>query len=97
MGGDEFIILTSLTPFDTPATLENYGQQIAQTLNQTVVVGGQRAKLGASIGIAIHDGLLGVDNFISLADEAMYEAKRRGGGAHISPASVALYAKRHAS
>ena len=91
MGGDEFILLTPLTVFDTIETLQAYGDAIVQSVREPIITDGQHAQLGASVGIAVHDGKLGPDQLISLADDAMYEAKRRGGGTLIAPQSVALF------
>ena len=91
MGGDEFILLTPLTVFDTIETLQAYGDAIVQSVREPIIADGQHTQLGASVGIAVHDGKLGPDQLISLADDAMYEAKRRGGGTLVASHSVALF------
>ena len=56
MGGDEFILLTPLTVFDTAETLRSYGDAIVRAIGEPIVADGHHAQLGASVGIAVHDG-----------------------------------------
>ena len=74
MGGDEFILLTPFTAFDSLESLHAYGAQIVSAVSEPIATNNTTAQLGASVGIALHDGVLGPDQFISLADDAMYEA-----------------------
>ena len=97
MGGDEFILLTPFAAFDSLESLVAYGTQIVGAVREPVMTNGSAAQLGASVGIAVHDGVLGPDQFISLADDAMYEAKRSGGGVRMSPSTVSLFQQRSAS
>lgn len=97
MGGDEFMLITPLTAFDTLDTLIAHGNQVVESVSQPIVAKGQAMQLGASLGVAINDGKLGTDQIISLADAAMYEAKRHGGGTQVSPASIALFQQQRAS
>lgn len=97
MGGDEFVVLIPMTRFETIESLTSFSDRIVQSINEPIVADGKPAQLGASIGVAIHDGHMGADQLISLADDAMYEAKRRGGGTVFSPASLTTFAHRSAS
>lgn len=97
MGGDEFILLTPLTPFDTIEVLQSYGEEIVRSLSEPMIADGNPAQLGASVGIAVHDGIVGPDQLISLADDAMYEAKRQGGGTKFSPNTANNFSDRQAS
>jgi len=97
MGGDEFILLTPLTQFDTLEVLQNYGNEIVRSVSEPMIADGNAAQLGASVGIAVHDGIVGPDQLISLADDAMYEAKRQGGGTRFSPHTANHFADRMAS
>lgn len=97
MGGDEFVLLTPLTVFDNVETLQIYGDVIAKSLSEPIVSNGETMQLGASIGIAVHDGTSGPDQFISAADAAMYTAKRAGGGTAVSEASADMFTRKDAS
>ncbi len=99
MGGDEFIIILPITAFDTTEGLSNFGRAIDTAISQPMVVDGRNAQLGASVGLALHVPGLDADQLISLADHAMYEAKRSGGGLKIADASSGALAalKRTAS
>lgn len=92
MGGDEFIIIVPITAFDTREGLSNFGQALETAISQPMVVDGRNAQLGASVGLAIHVPGLDADQLISLADHAMYEAKRDGGGLKVADASSAALA-----
>jgi len=89
MGGDEFIIIVPITIFDTIEGLENFGATIDAAISEPMSVDGHKAQLGSSIGLAVRTNGLDADQFISLADHAMYEAKRAGGGLRTSPKSQA--------
>ena len=97
MGGDEFVVLVPMTQFETLDSLREYGDQIVATVSEPMVAAGQPAQLGASVGIAVHDGQMGPDQLVSFADDAMYAAKRAGGGTKLSQESLELYAQRKAS
>ena len=97
MGGDEFVVLVPMTQFETLDSLREYGDQIVATVSEPMVAAGQPAQLGASVGIAVHDGHMGPDQLVSFADDAMYAAKRAGGGTKLSQESLELYAQRKAS
>lgn len=92
MGGDEFIIILPVTVFDTEQGLSSFGHAINETISQPLVLDGRNAQLGASVGLAMHAPGMDADQLISLADHAMYEAKRSGGGLKIADASSAAFA-----
>ena len=93
MGGDEFIIVLPITVFDTAAGLTEFGQLLNDTISQPITVENRPAQLGASVGLAMHSGNLDADQLISLADRAMYAAKRDGGGLKIAGASAEALAE----
>ena len=93
MGGDEFIIILPITVFDTIDSLEEFGAAISGAISEPVSIDGTVARLGSSIGLAVLTNDLDADQFISLADHAMYAAKRAGGGLRTSPTSLTALAK----
>ena len=97
MGGDEFIVIVPLNQFDGLGTLERYGNDIVCSIGEPIVGTDFSETLGASVGIAVYDGVVGADQLIRLADASMYEAKRAGGGVQVSPASVELFSRRKVS
>lgn len=84
MGGDEFIVLTPVTAFDSMRSLTRFGDDLVTAISKPMTVDGHAAQLGASIGLAISTTGIGADQLISSADNAMYEAKRNGGGVEIA-------------
>lgn len=77
LGGDEFEII--LPDIDDRGVLGELAERIIQMLAQPYSIGGQRARVGASVGIAIapYDGLERSDMMKS-ADMALYAAKNAG-------------------
>ncbi|WP_197491501.1 GGDEF domain-containing protein [Methylomonas methanica] len=81
MGGDEFIIL--LNGIECNGDAGVVAEKILAALKKPILLEGQIAKVGASIGIAIfpdhsHDS----EKLISYADCAMYEIKKSGKNAY---------------
>ncbi len=77
MGGDEFaVVLTD--PVDE-AGVDEVARRILAAMNDPIAVAGGEVTLSASIGTAIADSST-VPALMSRADEAMYVAKRAGGG-----------------
>jgi diguanylate cyclase (GGDEF)-like protein/PAS domain S-box-containing protein len=77
VGGDEFAIL--LHHVQDRAAIAKSCHSLITSLGQEYVVGGNRATIGCSIGVALFSGqqLTGSD-LMRLADAAMYQAKRAG-------------------
>lgn len=80
MGGDEFVVLLDDLGFDRPAALAHataVGQKLLEALRAVSVGGGLTCS--ASIGVTVFsDAGHSVDEMLSRADNAMYEAKKRG-------------------
>ncbi|RYE45475.1 MAG: diguanylate cyclase, partial [Hyphomicrobiales bacterium] len=77
LGGDEFEII--LPDIDDRGVLGELAGRVIQMLAQPYSIGGERARVGASVGIAIapYDGLERSDMMKS-ADMALYAAKNAG-------------------
>ncbi len=70
-GGDEFtIILTETTPDQAVEVAERLQKSLSQSLKE---------RLTLSIGLAEFRPPLGLEDFINIADKAMYDAKKAGG------------------
>ncbi|MBM2622337.1 GGDEF domain-containing protein [Actinoplanes sp. LDG1-06] len=79
LGGDEFVVLTEDLSSARDALV--VAERIVASLGEVIVVGQKRLRTPASVGVALsHSGLDGPDDLLRLADGAMHEAKRRGGG-----------------
>jgi len=90
IGGDEYVVaLTELNDPEGPAIV---AEKIIASLSKPFVIRGrEQTVVGASVGICIYpaDGA-SIDNLVSHANEAMYQAKTSGTNAYrfFSPASV---------
>jgi diguanylate cyclase (GGDEF)-like protein len=79
LGGDEFVIL--LSEFTEPKGGEVFGRRLLAALSEPIEVSGQLLKPSASIGVALFPAVgLNADDVLRAADDAMYQAKRAGGG-----------------
>jgi diguanylate cyclase (GGDEF)-like protein len=77
VGGDEFVVV--LKHLSDPCDLEDVAKNIIAEINDPIKVRGSTVSVGASIGIALFpDHAVDMDNLRSLADSAMYKAKRSG-------------------
>ena len=79
LGGDEFGVLL----FDIPdvAYAQGVAGRLLLSLQEPLTVAGQLVDVGASIGIALDtDAMRTVDDLLSDADVAMYQAKAQGKG-----------------
>jgi len=76
-GGEEFLII--VPGVDESSVLEVF-DRVKRSICQTDITTGEEAKLRVtvSIGVCVYTKSIGIDNFISLADEALYTAKEEG-------------------
>lgn len=78
IGGDEFLV--ALLDLSCRSTIESVARKLLKTLSEPINLGdGREVGIGASLGIALssqhgHD----LSRLLSLADQAMYQVKRRG-------------------
>jgi diguanylate cyclase (GGDEF)-like protein len=78
LGGDEFVVL--MEPYGERYGAEALAHRIVRSLSQAINVAGRECFIGASVGVGLMPPeLLDRDELIKLADEAMYDAKRKGG------------------
>ncbi|MGN6496231.1 MAG: putative bifunctional diguanylate cyclase/phosphodiesterase, partial [Tsuneonella sp.] len=79
LGGDEFQVI--LPDIDDRGRLGDMAGRIIQMVSQPYSLGGARAIIGTSVGMAIapYDGI-GPDELVSAADLALYAAKGGGRG-----------------
>jgi diguanylate cyclase (GGDEF)-like protein/PAS domain S-box-containing protein len=77
LGGDEFVVL-----LDEANLMENValiGQQLVDSINQPIDIGGAFAHVGVSMGIALYpDNGRAPEALLKAADDAMYAAKAAG-------------------
>ncbi len=79
VGGDEFVVLLSETR-DMKGG-ETFARKLLPVLSQPTTIGGERIVPSASLGVALFpEGATDPEELLRHADEAMYEAKRAGGG-----------------
>ena len=77
LGGDEFVVL--IEDIDSPAVAETIARNLIDNLCTGIAVPGCVMPVTTSIGIAYSDSALASgDQFIKLADEALYVAKAGG-------------------
>jgi len=84
LGGDEFAVL--LAPFDSPMVARRVAEKILATPVFSILDQGLELMLSLeiSIGIAIYpDAGQDAEALLKAADEAMYSAKKKGGGCYI--------------
>jgi diguanylate cyclase (GGDEF)-like protein len=85
LGGDEFTALVRNVP-DADAAM-HVGGRLPDAVRDPFVVAGQQIRLGLSVGIALSSADAGADALLGRADEALYLAKREGGGrVRVAPA-----------
>ena len=76
LGGDEFAVLIIQTVKHGPASV---AEKLIEALSHPFAIGTLQVEISASIGVAIYpDAGDTVDGLLHNADEAMYQAKRRG-------------------
>ncbi len=77
VGGDEFLIIATEVNF--PDNAAQIAEKVIQTVSQQIMINGQQAVVGTSIGIALFpEHGEDMDKLIKLADEAMYRVKNAG-------------------
>ncbi|WP_127503124.1 sensor domain-containing diguanylate cyclase [Actinoplanes solisilvae] len=86
LGGDEFVVFTENVSSARDALL--VAERIVTALDEPINIGARRLRTPASVGVALsHVGASNLDELLRLADAAMYQAKRRGGGIHLHGAA----------
>ncbi len=79
IGGDEFVVL--LDEIDDAKAAEVVAQKMLSLISMPLPIAGEDVAPTASIGVAVFPDAAGApDAVMRLADDAMYEAKRGGGG-----------------
>lgn len=79
LGGDEFAVAVRVGA-DAAEALQ-LAHRLRGALSEPFVVGGARAVVGATVGIALAGrDPVGAESLLGRADQAMYDAKRAGGG-----------------
>ena len=74
IGGDEFLIVA--TEIIVPENVSQIAEKVIQSVSSPFIFNGQRASIGASIGIALFpDHGENMDQLIKEADKAMYRIK----------------------
>jgi diguanylate cyclase (GGDEF)-like protein len=76
LGGDEFAVL--MVELEDPATAVEFAGRIVSVLHEAVEFEGNQAGISISVGVAFADSTTPVEQVISEADAAMYEAKASG-------------------
>ncbi len=86
IGGDEFVIvLQNIQDRDNSSRI---AQQVLDSLHQKIVLNEKEFEISASIGVAfIPEDSDSADTILSLADQAMYRAKREKNSICFSEAS----------
>ena len=83
LGGDEFVVL--LAEYDVAHGAEAFARRLLKSFSEPCLVGGEMITSSASIGIAYFPSSSNQpDDLLQRADEAMYQAKRAGGGRIVS-------------
>ncbi len=76
LGGDEFaILIDNIESVDVATAL---AARLVGVLREPVTMDGHQARLSASVGVAFGDHTVDVEQILSEADTAMYEAKASG-------------------
>jgi len=81
LGGDEFVVL--IEDAAVPQAAEAVARKLIKTMNQDVVVDGTTIRVTTSIGIAYTRVPTDAATFMSVADAALYHAKRERNTFHI--------------
>ncbi|MEA2492894.1 MAG: two-component system, cell cycle response regulator [Thermoleophilaceae bacterium] len=81
-GGDEFVVVAE--PIDSTGQAEGIAERVREAVGQPVLIGESERKPGVSIGIAVRPGSVIAHELIEAADRAMFEAKGKISGIHLS-------------
>ena len=84
LGGDEFAVL--LLGVHDESTAETLARRLLRHVREPIAFAGREIVVGGSFGVAMFrrgDREVSSDALDRLADAAMYEAKRAGGGVHL--------------
>jgi diguanylate cyclase (GGDEF)-like protein len=80
VGGDEFVIVLSDLQGNAAASVEMVANKCLMVFGQVFMIQSAERQLGASIGLAICKEGNTIEQLLSLADKAMYQAKLLGRG-----------------
>lgn len=78
IGGDEFVVL--ITGASEPVSVRRATTRLAGAFDEPFDVGGHPVRISPSIGLVVEDSSVAPDDLLRRADQAMYAAKRSGGG-----------------
>jgi diguanylate cyclase (GGDEF)-like protein len=81
LGGDEFVVI--IEDAAVPEAAEAVARKLIATMNQDVVIDGTAVRVTTSIGIAYTRVATDAATFMSVADAALYHAKRERNTFHI--------------
>ncbi|EPX85446.1 GGDEF domain-containing protein [Salipiger mucosus] len=87
VGGDEFVIL--LEDLTEPQVLCDLAGRMIRQIERPIPLDDAFARISASIGIALSDGMPPASAVLDRADAALYEAKRRGRAQYAMQAETA--------
>jgi diguanylate cyclase (GGDEF)-like protein/PAS domain S-box-containing protein len=76
LGGDEFAVLLEI--MDDERDGKRIADRLLDALQPAFQIGKRELRVAASIGVAVSDGMRGVDELLRNADTAMYAAKDAG-------------------
>jgi diguanylate cyclase (GGDEF)-like protein len=81
LGGDEFAVIQNIEHIDHPSSdASALATRLCTILGEPLIIEGFSIMIGASIGIAMSEGVPGADDLMKRADLALYEAKNVGRG-----------------
>lgn len=80
IGGDEFVLLLSELGHDAEQVVHRVATQCINALHAPIPVAGKLCQVGVSIGIALGSRHSSSSELMRAADQAMYQAKKTGGG-----------------
>lgn len=78
LGGDEFVVLCERVR--EPGEADEVAERVVEALHRPFPFGTDRISVGASVGVAVAEPGVSADALLRQADNAVYAAKRRGGG-----------------